>query len=147
MPDSTAHNIAQQIIACFKRGNSLYLCGNGGSYDLANHMEEEFICKFEHDRKPLPALSLKIHSSSANDYGYGHVFTRQVEAYGKPGDILIGISTSGRSLNVNDAMNKALDLGLEVIPFPIKGNKTAEIQEYQLKLMHDICLLVEKAFL
>lgn len=122
------------------------LAGNGGSYDLACHMEEEFICKFEHDRKPLPAIAFKVHSSTSNDYGYQNVFLRQLQALGKPGDIFIGISTSGNSINVNACLGYAPNMGITPVDFPRIGKSTAEIQENQLKLMHDICRIVEKAF-
>lgn len=139
--------IAQQIINCFKNGNFLYLCGNGGSYDLAGHMEEEFLCKFRRNRQPLPALALKAHTSISNDFGYDKVFARQILAYGKPGDILIGISTSGASSNIMKALEAAQRKGLIAIDFPRVGDTTAEIQEYQLHLMHNICDLVEKEFI
>ena len=141
------NKISKQIIECFKRGNIVFLYGNGGSFDLANHIEEEFVCKFEHNRKPLPALALKPHTSTSNDYGYDYVFSRQLAAYGKKGDIAIGISTSGNSQNVVNANNLASSHRLTVINFPRKGKTTSEIQEYQLHLMHLIVREVEKAFL
>lgn len=140
-------DIATILIRAFKSGKSLYLCGNGGSNDLANHMEEEFICKFEQDRQPLPALALKIHSATSNDFGYRDVFTRQIRAYGKKGDVFIGISTSGKSDNINLALERAKIMGITVIDFPRNGKTTAEIQENQLKQMHDICREVELAFM
>ena len=143
----SAHTIAQILINCFKNGNFLYLCGNGGSYDLARHMEEEFLCKFIHWRQPLPALAFKAHTSISNDLGYQSVFSRQVEAFGRKGDVLIGISTSGLSENVNNALSRAEEMGLTTIDFPRQGETTAKIQEYQLQLMHEVCKLVEEEFI
>jgi D-sedoheptulose 7-phosphate isomerase len=143
----TNQKIANILIKAFTNGNHLYLCGNGGSNDLANHMEEEFICKFKVNRKPLPALALKLHSSTSNDFGYQDNFSRQIQAYGKPGDVLIGISTSGNSENVNNALAKANELGMIVIDFPRDGADTPEIQETQLCVMHDIARIVEKSFI
>lgn len=139
--------IADILIKAFKNGNFVYLCGNGGSYDLARHMEEEFLCKFKQWRKPLPALALKAHTSISNDKGYSWVFARQIQAYGKKEDVLIGISTSGNSENVNLAMVHAGSKLMTVIDFPRRGKTTAAIQEYQLKTMHKICDLVEQAFI
>ena len=143
----TAKEIAEIIIKAFKEGHMLFLCGNGGSYDLAHHMEEEMICKFVHMRKPLPALALKAHTSTANDFGYKYIFSRQIMAYAKEGDVFIGISTSGKSENIFLARDAAKVCKLTVIDFPRKGKTTAKIQEYQLKLMHDICRTVEEAFI
>lgn len=142
----STRQIADLIVDCFRRGNYLYLAGNGGSYDLANHMEEEFICKFEKIREPLPALALKAHTSTSNDFGYEFVFSRSIQAYGKVGDLLIAISTSGKSKNVLNAIEEAEKLNMDVIDFPRKGSSTAKIQENQLKLMHDICRMVEQEY-
>jgi len=143
----TTQEIADLLIACFKRGNHLYLCGNGGSYDLARHFEEEMLCKFKQDRRPLPALALKAHTSISNDYGFEHVFSRQVAAYGRRGDVLIGISTSGKSQNVNNALAIAAQTNMIAIDFERRGFTTAQIQENQLHLVHTISDLVEQAFL
>jgi len=143
--------ISKQLIKCFKRGNKVLICGNGGSASMAQHMATELMCKFEHDRRPLPAISLTTDTSFitafSNDYDFNAVFARQVLALGKSDDILICISTSGNSQNVNNAMCVGNLKGLCVIDFPRKGKTTAKIQEYQLKLMHDIVREVEKAFI
>jgi len=83
----------------------------------------------------------------ANDYSYGQIFSRQIEALGKQGDIAIGISTSGKSVNVNLALIQANEQKLITIDFPRKGSSTPEIQENQLKLMHEVCKIVEEAFI
>ena len=142
--------IADQIIEAFKQGNKLMICGNGGSAAMAQHMAAEFICKFEHVRAPLPAMALSVDTSCltavANDFSYEDVFARQVEALGKPGDVLLVFSTSGKSKNALKAADTAKSKGISVIDFPRKGPSTAKIQEYQFVLMHDVCREVEKAF-
>lgn len=142
--------IAKIIIDAFRSGNKLLICGNGGSAAMAQHMAAEFICKFEHVRKPLPAIALTVDTSNltaiGNDFGFEYIFERQVEALGKKGDVLLGMSTSGRSMNVLRAFDIARDKGLAIIDFPRKGDSTAHIQEYQFKLMHDVCREVERAF-
>lgn len=143
----TAKQISKIITQAFLKGNFVYLCGNGGSYDLACHMEEELLCKMKHVRVPLPALALKAHTSISNDFGYEDVFRRQILAYGRNGDILIGISTSGKSKNVLNAMAAASAINLTVIDFPREGKTTQDIQEKQLKLMHKVCELVEQEFI
>ncbi len=143
--------IAKQIIKCFKNGGKILIIGNGGSAAMAQHMAAEFICKFEYDRRPLPAIALSTDTSNltaiANDFGFEYVFSRQVIALAKQGDILITMSTSGKSRNVLMAEDAANQLDIEVIRFPIKGQSTASIQEYQFKIMHRICREVEKEFL
>ena len=139
--------LAEIIITAFKSGHFLFLCGNGGSNDLACHMEEEFLCKFKYSRKPLPALALKPLTSISNDFGYDQVFARQIKAYSRPRDVLVAFSTSGKSENVNKAIVQANHDGMLVIEFPRRGDTTAEIQENQLKDMHEICGIVEEAFI
>lgn len=143
--------IAQQIISCFKNGNKLMIVGNGGSAAMAQHMAAEFICKFEHDRKPLPAIALttdtSILTAISNDYAFDQVFKRQVIALSKPGDILLTFSTSGNSNNIIYAQLASLFLDITLIDFPRRGNTTAKIQEYQLRAMHDVVRIVESAFL
>ena len=95
--------IAKQLIDCFERGNKCLIAGNGGSSTMASHFAGELVCKFETERRALPAIALTnpaIITAVANDDGYEHVFARQVEALGKKGDILIILSTSGRSKNI-----------------------------------------------
>lgn len=143
----TPRRLANQLIDCFRRGSMVFVFGNGGSYDLARHFEEEMLCKFKHERRPLPMLALKAHTSISNDFGYNHVFSRQLWAYMRKGDIAIGISTSGKSENVNAALAIAKQTGFATIDFPRSGTTTAEIQENQLKMVHEISDLIEQAFL
>ena len=146
----TAKSIAKELIACFKRGNKLMICGNGGSAAEAQHFAAELVGNFEQKRQALSAIALttdtSILTAIANDFNFTYIFTRQVEALGKEDDILILLSTSGKSHNVISAKVTAEERGLKVIDFPRKGNSTAKIQEYQLKLIHDVCRITEKAF-
>ena len=142
--------IAQQIIDCFKRGNKLIVCGNGGHATQSQHFVAELVGKFEKYRQALPAMALttdaSIMTGIGNDWSFDYVFARQIEALGKKGDILITLSTSGRSPNLMLAQYTAKEMGLDVIEFPRKGKTTAKIQEWQLKMIHDVCRIVEKAF-
>ena len=144
------NQISKEIIECFDGGGKLLICGNGGSASMSNHFAAELVCSFENKkRRPLPAISLcanqSILTAWSNDFSFKGVFSRQLEALGNPGDLLITLSTSGASQNVIDAEFKAHDMCIEVIDFPRKGKGTAQIQEYQLRLMHKICREVEKA--
>lgn len=147
----TKKQIIKKIIECFKSGGKLLIFGNGGSAAQAQHMAAEFMGKFEYDREPLPAIALTTDTSFltawSNDKEYDTVFSRQIKALGKPGDIVIGISTSGKSKNVLAGLILASERGLITIDFPRHGKTTAIVQEYQLKLMHDICREVEKSLL
>lgn len=142
----TIQKIATAVITAFKNGNMCYVAGNGGSDDLARHFEEEMLCTFVKERKPLPVLALKAHTSISNDFGYDKVFSRQLRAYGKPGDIFIGLTTSGKSVNINRANAVARELGMVVLSFPQIGQSTADIQENQLHFMHEVSRIVEDAF-
>ena len=143
--------IAKIIIEAFKRGNKLLVCGNGGSASMSQHMAAELVCKYKYDRKALPAIALTTDTSIitawANDFSFGGIFNRQVEALGKEGDVLLTLSTSGNSANVLSAMMLAEAKKLKVISLPCKGKDTPEIQENHLKMIHKICEIVEKAFL
>lgn len=152
----TNKQIITAIIDCFSRGNKLLIIGNGGSAAMSSHMAAEFINKFEHDRIPLPALALTTDmaniTSIANDYSYLDVFTRQVQALGEEGDILIIFTTSlgvqeYHSKNLFNAVIAASKKGIHEIYAPRVGTSTAHIQENQLKWMHDIVREVEKAFI
>lgn len=124
--------------------------GNGGSATMANHFAAEFVGKYKKNRKPLPAISLAsnnaILTAVSNDFGYDKVFYRQVQALGQPGDLLIGISTSGKSNNITLALDYAEHNKLASIDFPRQGTDVGDIQNNQLKMMHDICGIVEDYF-
>ncbi len=103
----------------FNSGGKLLACGNGGSAADAQHIVAEFVVKYKKERKPYPAVALSVDTSiltaCSNDFGFEYVFERQVRAIGKEKDVLLAISTSGRSKNVNLAVKAAKDMGLKVI--------------------------------
>ena len=157
---------AEMAAACIRDGGRLLLCGNGGSAADCQHIAAEFTGRFQKERRPLPALSLTTNTSSltaiANDYGFREVFSRQVEALGKKGDILMGFSTSGSSENVVLAMERARDLGLGTIGFTggsgairlegvsdcliaVPTTYTPSIQEAHIIIGHMICGYVDDA--
>lgn len=146
----TKKQIIKEIVDCFNRGNKVLICGNGGSASMSQHWAAEFVCKFEKERRALPAIALTTDSSIltawGNDYAFDVIFSRQVEALGNKGDVLIGISTSGRSYNVIYALKTAESKEMVCIDLPRRGNTTAKIQENQLRLMHDITRSVELFF-
>lgn len=157
------YELGLRLSETFKRGNKLIICGNGGSAADAQHFAAEFVCKFRKDRKPLPALALNANSSSVtaigNDYGYDKVFERQVEAFASKGDMVIGISTSGNSPNVINALMKANQLGCSTVAFTgrtggkLKGiagtliavdsAQTSLIQEVHIAVVHLLSGIVE----
>ena len=108
LTDSNQINIAYNIISkTLSEGSKILFCGNGGSAADSNHMAAEFVGRFEKDRKPLNAISLSSNisliTSIANDFGFEYIFSRQIEAIGNSGDVLIAISTSGTSKNIIEA--------------------------------------------
>jgi len=159
--------IARSIIACFKRGNKMLLCGNGGSASQAQHFAAEFVNKIFMYRKALPAVALttdtSVLTSIGNDIAFDDIFSRQVEALGRKGDILWGLTTSGTSPNVIKALAAAKKGGLTTICFAGSGEKaprnsadmlvtvpsknTARIQEVHLCAGHAVCEIVENHFL
>lgn len=157
---------ADLIVLSLQNGGKLLLCGNGGSAADCQHLATEFTCRLSGDfvRPGLAALALTTDSSFltayANDFDFGGIFARQVEALGKPGDVLLGISTSGGSGNVMRAVESARSLGIKSIALcgdrgPLRGladvaicvpsTSTAHIQETHLAIEHVICHLVERA--
>jgi D-sedoheptulose 7-phosphate isomerase len=156
---------ANLIAACFRRLNKLLICGNGGSAADAQHMAAEFVNRLSKDfeRPGLPAIAITTDTSFltsyANDYGYDGVFERQIRALGQRGDLLVGISTSGNSRNVINAMVAAKELGIETIGLigeggeitdlathavVVPGRDTQHVQETLLAVEHAICMLVER---
>ena len=156
--------IAIKSIAAFRDNKKMLLCGNGGSASDAQHIAAELSGRFYTDRPPLYAEALHVNSSYmtavANDYGYETTYARMVEAAGRKGDILIGISTSGNSSNVVKAMQKAKEIGMLTVGFTGKdGGKmkdicdimicvpsvdTPRIQEAHILIGHIICQLIEE---
>ncbi len=167
LADSHAGRIASMavmIARAFCTGNKVLLCGNGGSASDAQHIAAEFVGRFRRERMALPSIALTangpIVTAIGNDYGYEHVFERQVNALGKPGDVFIGITTSGHSPNVLAAATTARRLGLHTVsltgsrPTPLSevcdlhlgvpASSTARIQECHLLMCHAACELVDE---
>jgi D-sedoheptulose 7-phosphate isomerase len=146
-----------------KLGNKLLICGNGGSAADSQHFAAEVVGRFEKERKGFSAIALTTDTSAltaiGNDYGFDKVFSRQVEALGQKGDILIGISTSGNSNNVIEAVKVAKGLGIFTVgllgkdggqlkdlvdkAFIVRSNNTARIQEVHITFIHAICRVLD----
>ena len=146
-----ARKFSEEIIDCFNLGNKILVIGNGGSAAEAQHFVSELVCHFEKPRKALPAIALttdtSILTAVGNDDGYEYVFSRQVEALGKKNDLLVILTTSGSSKNCLVAEMSARKMGLKVRYFPLKDDKsTAECQEEHLKLIHDICRMLDEYY-
>ena len=113
--------VCEICVNAYRSGNKVILAGNGGSAADAQHIAAEFVSRFRFDRPGLPSLSLSTDTSMltaiGNDYGYERVFSRQLQANGRSGDVLIGISTSGNSNNVDEAVKSCRDLGIHSIAF------------------------------
>ena len=159
--------IAQAITLSMRGGGKLLIAGNGGSAADAQHLAAEFLSRYLIDRRPLPALALTTDTSVltaiGNDYGFDHVFERQVRGLGRPGDVFLAISTSGRSPNVLRALEAARDLGLVSVGFSgaadtgmralcrhflaVASQETAIVQQIHMVAGHAICALVERAML
>jgi D-sedoheptulose 7-phosphate isomerase len=156
---------AEATIACLEGGGTVFFCGNGGSAADAQHLAAELAGRYFIDRPSLPAVALTTNSSSltaiGNDYGFDQVFSRQLESLGTHGDVLVAITTSGRSPNVVRAVRAARRLGMSVIGFTgAKGVEfaamcdfalitpngvTPRIQEGHVAMGHALCELVERA--
>ncbi|MBI3753484.1 MAG: D-sedoheptulose 7-phosphate isomerase [Deltaproteobacteria bacterium] len=155
---------AAEIIAdAFKAGNKLLICGNGGSAADSQHLAAEFVNRFVIERPPLPAVALStdtsVITSIGNDYSFEQIFSKQIKAIGKEGDVLLAISTSGDSKNVIMAAKVARDMGIKIIGLTGKGggkmakmvdillnvdsDVTARIQEVHITVGHIICELVD----
>jgi D-sedoheptulose 7-phosphate isomerase len=163
---STIEQCAISISNCFRNGNKVMLCGNGGSAADAQHLAAEFSGRFYKDRVALPAEALHVNTSYltavANDYSFDIVYSRMIEGIGKEGDILIGISTSGNSVNIVNALIAAQNNGMLTIGMTgqsggkmkensnllinVPSNDTPRIQESHILIGHIICQLVEELY-
>jgi D-sedoheptulose 7-phosphate isomerase len=157
--------IAAKIVDTLRKGGKLLLCGNGGSAADAQHVAAEFVGRYRRNRRALAAIALttdtSILTAVGNDFDYADVFSRQVEALAKPGDLVIGISTSGKSPNVIKALEAARRLGAATLAFTRAGGEplvsladqafaapsqdTPRVQEAHILAWHIICELVEAA--
>ena len=162
----TIETAANICIESLKKGNKILLFGNGGSAADAQHIAAELVGRYKTERKGLSAIALTTDTSTitaiANDYGYLHVFGRQVEALANKGDVLIGISTGGTSANIISALKLANDLGCKTIGFSGKdggefntlcdvnliaiAEDTPRIQEMHILIGHTLCHLIELEF-
>jgi D-sedoheptulose 7-phosphate isomerase len=150
-PEATAMTPAAICIEALKAGKKILICGNGGSASMASHFAAEVVVRFARNRRALPCISLTadqaVLTACANDFGYEEVFVRQVEALGASGDILVALSTSGKSRNVNRAIARAHDLGMVVLePERPQFFTTAEIQQMHLQWLHELAGEIEQAF-
>lgn len=127
----SVENVVAILVHTFRSGKKLLVCGNGGSASDALHLTGELVGRFLKNRRALPALSLTCNASSltaiGNDFGFDDVFSRQVEAYGSEGDVLLGFSTSGTSINVIKAFEKAKSLSLVTVA--LTGSKMSKLHE------------------
>jgi len=156
--------VAAACIAALRNGNKILFAGNGGSAADAQHLAGELVSRFNYDRPGLPAFSLSTDTSVltaiGNDYGYERLFARQIEAVGSAGDVFIGISTSGRSPNILNALRTAREKGLVTIGLTGRlggdmpalcdhclrtpSDLTPRIQEGHISIGHTICYLIEQ---
>ena len=154
------------IVETIKSDNKVFLCGNGGSAGDAQHIAAEFTGRFFKERKGLPAIALTTDTSAitaiGNDYGYENIFSRQIEALARKGDLLIGISTSGNSENVIKALELAQKIGCKTIGFSgrdggkmnglcdinlvVNSDITARIQEMHILMGHIICSSIDDEY-
>ena len=160
---SSVDKAASRISECYRKGGKTIFFGNGGSAADAQHMAAEFLGRYMKERRALPSIALTANSSSltaiANDYGYSHVFRRQIEGLGAKGDVAIGISTSGNSANVVEGLKCAREKGILTIALTGKkkcalddvadiclkmpSDSTPRIQEMHGLVLHTICAMVE----
>ena len=160
------NDIAMRMVACFQQGNKILLCGNGGSAADAQHVAGELVNRFRFSRAALPAIALSTDTSIltaiGNDSAFENIFSRQVEALAKPGDILVGISTSGVSPDILKALEVARAVGMTTVGFTgekgrdgmspkcdyclvVTSADTPRIQESHIFIWHVICGNVERA--
>jgi D-sedoheptulose 7-phosphate isomerase len=162
---ATLIKIADALTAALRAGGKVMLCGNGGSAADAQHIATELMGRYESEREPVAALALTTDTSAltaiSNDYGFEHVFARQVRGLGRKGDVLIGLSTSGKSPNVLAALDAAREMGIVAIGFTGKkggdlssccdivlnapSDRTPVIQQIHMTAAHIVCGLVERA--
>jgi phosphoheptose isomerase len=162
--EAPLNRAAKIVLDCLKSGKKLLVCGNGGSASDATHFATEFLCRYREDRRPYPAISLTANgefmTAVCNDYHADEIFARQVQGLGEKGDVLIALTTSGKSKNVLRAIEEAKRKGIKSICFLgrdggftkgaatvdllVPGNLTVRIQEGQKLLYHVLCEIVEE---
>ena len=162
--DAQVRKAADLIEQCLRAGNKLLVCGNGGSAADAAHFATELVVRFDKDRRAYPAICLAnnggLLTAAANDYGFDEIFARQVTAFGVPGDVLICLTTSGKSKNVRRALEEAKTRQLKTIAFLgrdggstmsiadvdllVRSDSIARIQEAHQLLLHVLCEIAEE---
>lgn len=160
---SKIESLSQQIVSVFNNGGKVLFCGNGGSAADAQHLAAEFSGRFYTDRNPLPSEALHCNTSYltavANDYGYEYVYSRLLKGTAKKGDMIVGLSTSGNSVNIIKAFEQAKEMGVTTVAFTgedggkmknisdvlinVPSNDTPRIQESHIMLGHIVCEIVE----
>ena len=161
--DSQIAKAADLIVDCLTNGKKVLACGNGGSAADAADFCTELACRFVEDRRPYPAMNLSqggsLLTATGNDYGFEEIFARQVHAFGASGDVLIAISTSGKSKNIRRAIEEARHrklktaallgrdggsvAGIADVDLIVKGDSTARIQEAHKFILHVLCEICE----
>ncbi len=162
--DQQLRRAVDALEQCLASGHKLLVCGNGGSAADAAHFATEFVVRFIKDRPAYPAICLSadagLLTAAGNDYGFEEVFARQVAAFGQTGDVLICLTTSGNSRNVQRAVEEAKTRGVTTVTFlgrdggamintsdielVVRGESTARIQEAHMLLLHVLCQVTEE---
>ena len=162
----TIGTVAGEMISALTSGHKIFFFGNGGSAADAQHLAAELVCRFERERRALPAIALTVDTSAltaiGNDYSFEKIFSRQIEAFGSPGDVAVGISTSGKSPNVIHAIRTAQKMGLRTVGLTgagggalaasadhcicIPSGQTARVQEAHILIGHILCELIDETF-
>lgn len=141
-------SVGRALALCLARGGKILFCGNGGSAADAQHLAAEFVNRFQLERPPLPALALTTDTSVltaiGNDYGFDQVFSKQVQALGLPGDVLVGISTSGNSPNVLAAMRAARDKGMVTVGMTGKNGEIVRLSDLTILVPHAVTALIQE---
>jgi phosphoheptose isomerase len=162
--DESLARAVKMVVRCLTSGHKLLICGNGGSASDATHLATEFLCRYQDDRRPYPAISLTANgefmTAVCNDYHADEIFARQIWGLGQSGDLVIAFTTSGKSKNIKRALEEARRCGIESICFLgrdggftkgmatldllVAGDNTARIQEGHQLLFHVLCEMVEE---
>jgi D-sedoheptulose 7-phosphate isomerase len=147
--DKTIQVVGNLLSNCLENGRTIFWCGNGGSASDSQHLAGELVGRFVGNRKPLKSIALTADSSVitciVNDYGYESIFSRQVEALGSVGDVLVGISTSGNSKNILNALNVANNKGMHTVGLLGKGGgKAASLSQHSMTIESDITARVQE---
>jgi D-sedoheptulose 7-phosphate isomerase len=163
---SRLEKLSLEVLNCLTSGGKIIFSGNGGSFADAQHLSAEFVSRFQFNRAPLASIALATNGSAisaiANDYGFNQIFSRELEAVAKPGDLYVPITTSGNSENIIESLKVSRKLGLLTVCFTgqsgglaknycecicVPSTETARIQEAHILLGHILCGLVENMFL